>query len=296
MSIPLSVQRLVNVVENGGLNGAQVETVLANLSLRQQLFDSFDKRGIIERLVYSTASMDALLKSATARANIFANPNMMDSLCKSTAAMDVIVNDATVFGALCDSSVARQAMISNKVSRSIFFTSQHLFTQFWNNSTRVDNVTSLFSRMSVTTAASGSFRRLLFNVDWTLIGPPFSIWGRTADTAAAYDQKTGWISPNTTIYNNATVPANFRFFNNTDQTAWQFYEVTNDSDLAFLIRNSATSSGYYALEQETNAAVPVVTQVTETISGTARRAFALGASGVPNSATRYWGMQFTRIA
>jgi hypothetical protein len=296
MAIPLKTQRLINAIENGSLSGAQLDTQLQNLSIRQGFFDAFNKRGTVERLIYSSSAMNTILTSTTARSTAFADENFMQALCKSAVAMDVIVNNQTVFEALCDSSTARLAMIGNKTSRSIFFSSQFIISSFWSNSTRVNNITSLFSRLSLTTAASSSHRRLLINVDWTLIGPPFSIYGRNASTGGGYDQKTVWISPNTTIYNNANVPANYRVAQSTDVVTWQFIECTTGSDPAAALRSQGTNSGYIAIEPETNATAPVIGQIDDTPDGQTRRCFAIHDNSANTNWVRWWGLRFTRIA
>ena len=106
----MRAMRLLNAAILGNVNGAQMQTLLADQDRLTQWQQLLTQRGQMRRMASSQTAMTAVAASSTAMAAVAASSTAMNAVIASSTAMNAVIASSTAMAAVAASSTAMNAI------------------------------------------------------------------------------------------------------------------------------------------------------------------------------------------
>ncbi len=150
----MRAMRLLNAAILGNVNGAQMQTLLADTDRLTQWQQLLTQRGQMRRMAASSTAMAAVAASSTAMAAVIASSTAMAAVAASSTAMAAVAASSTAMAAVAASSTAMAAVAASSTAMAAVAASSTAMAAVIASSTAMAAVAASSTAMAAVAAST----------------------------------------------------------------------------------------------------------------------------------------------
>ena len=190
--------RMMNAVSVGTLDGAGLETLLADTGRLGEWKEMLEWKGQARRLAQNPQAMAAVIASSTAMAAVAASSTAMAAVIASSTAMAAVIASSTAMAAVWASDAASDAVLTSSTAKLAVYNSDTALAALQANPTQIQRQIGISGRVTSKNTSSQTYEFEANGTKCILLRRYYSgteadmiDWGRGMTTAAVGNGPSG---------------------------------------------------------------------------------------------------------